>query len=116
MICVCPTEQTFTGAWLISHGPDDVLVSDTDTVQIQIITVSAAGVESAPVAQGTAALTVGERLLPLTDGAIKPLVREAIPLAGASIVVPAGHHAVVAFVTVGAGIDFPACTVGLTPA
>jgi hypothetical protein len=53
---------------------------------------------------------------PITDGAIKPLVREAIPLTGASIVVPAGHHAVVAFVAVGAGADFPACTIGLTPA
>lgn len=116
VICFCPTEQTFLGAWLISHGPDDLLVSDTDTVQILIMTVSSLGVESAPVAQGTAAATGAERLLPITDGAIKPLVREAIPLTGASIVVPAGHHVVVAFAAVGGGIVFPACTVGLTPA
>jgi len=116
VICHCPTAQTFSGAWLISHGPDDFSANDTNTIQVQIVTVDAAGNASAPVAQGSATLTGGERILPLTDGAIKPLAKETIPLTGASIAVTAGHSVSAAIVAVNAGADFPACTIGLTPA
>lgn len=114
----CLTEQTFSSVWFISHGPDDIVANDTDTVQIQVLIYDSAGagILNGLVAQGSFMLTGGERILPLVDGAVKPLVKTTIPLVNGAFTVPANHTVYVGFGTVNNGLVVQPCTIGLTPA
>lgn len=101
VICHCPVERIFSGAFAVFYG--GVVCNNSNYLSVEIVALAPDGSSGSTLARGTSQLA-GAFAFPNTDGEVGLYAIVSLTLVDGPITIPAGSAAMVVFAMVGTGV------------
>jgi len=101
VICRCPVQRTFSGAFACFYG--GVACNNSNYLNVEIVALAADGSSGSTLARGTSQIS-GGFAFPNTAGEVGVYALVGLTLVDGPIVIPAGSAAMVVFSMVGTGV------------